>query len=48
VLEAPLSGPQLASLMLVHLLTFAFAGFYFWFVYEYTGVNGFINGLSNL
>ena len=23
-------------------------GFYFWFVFEYTGVNGFINGLSNL
>lgn len=22
-------------------------GFYFWFVFEFTGVNGFINGLSN-
>ncbi|KAL3907771.1 MAG: hypothetical protein SGARI_003375 [Bacillariaceae sp.] len=26
----------------------AICSFYFWFVFEFTGVNGFINGLSNL
>jgi hypothetical protein len=30
------------------LLCSGLCGFYFWFVFEFTGVNGFINGLSNL
>ncbi|KAG7373168.1 hypothetical protein IV203_033892 [Nitzschia inconspicua] len=30
------------------LISLGLAGFYFWFVYTYTGVDGFINGLNNL